>query len=98
MSRLSSTAVSTEMDQWLRVNALGSACWRLRVHGMLGASKQIQDYQKPESHQTTSMKVRFQDSDGAWQFHHGILPSFGYTTSRKAMGTFGGAVFWMDEL
>ena len=92
------TMSSMDMDQWLQSNA-PRVCMLENEHAWdAWASKQIQDYEKPESHQEASLKVWFQKSDGVWQFHHGILPSFGSTTSGKAVGIFGGAMFWMDEL
>ena len=88
---------SSEMETWLQVNAPRVCALDNEETWSLWASKQIQDYEKPESHQEATLNVWYQ-IDGVWQFHHGILPSFGSTTSGKAVGIFGGAVSWMDEL
>ena len=92
------TLSSEAMEVWLQDNAPRVCMLENRSSWENWAIKQIEDYEKPESHQEASMKVWYQQPDGVWQFHKGILPSFGSTTSRKAMGIYGGEVFWMDEL
>ena len=87
-----------EMEVWLQDNAPRVCMLENRSSWESWAIKQIESYEKPESHQEASMKVWYQQPDGVWQFHPGILPSFGSTTSSKAMGIYGGEVFWMDEL
>ena len=88
----------TKMETWLQENAPRACILQTSNEWDLWASKQFEDYEKPESHQQATLKVWYEQPQGGWQFHHGILPSFGSIPSRKAIGIFGGQLDWMDGL